>query len=89
MEQSPTKQITACCASVLHGDDLRKSREVEVVKVKHSKETQGHTTVRRKLLTKCHWEFEKAKEDDKERERMLQIINEAKTAKEKQLGQGS
>ena len=62
----------------------RLDEEVEVVKVKDGKETQGHTTSCRKLLTKCQWEFEKDKKDDKEQEKMLQTINEAKTAEKKQ-----
>ena len=43
------------------------------------KETQGHTTFRRELLTKCQREFEKDKKDDEEREKMLVAINEAET----------
>ena len=53
--------------------------KVEVMKVEDGKETQGHTTFRRELLTKCQREFEKDKKDDEEREKMLAAINAAET----------
>ena len=61
-----------------------KSFELEVVKVEDGKETQGHTTLHKELLTKCQCEFEKGKKDDEEQKKMLEAINEAETAEEMQ-----
>ena len=80
-QQQSTQQVTTRCTSILQGGDLTgKFRKEEDT---CSKETQGHTTVCKELLTKCQCEFEKDKKDDKGQQKLLEAINEAKTVEEK------